>query len=83
MKTLKVWLRRALIAIAVLVAGYMGGLLGWLGGMAYGRDYVGGFTFAGLKGMDAAGAVGGILGLLILSCLAGYLSCRLWRPARQ
>lgn len=83
MRTLTVWLRRVLIALGVLVAGYMGGLLGWLGGMVYGRDHASGFAFAGLKGMDAAGAVGGILGLLVLSCLAGYVSCRLCRPARQ
>jgi hypothetical protein len=70
--------------VYVVLAGVLGGLvvgaLGLIGGATYGGNHATGFEFNGLRGYEATGQIGAILGFVtggaLGSYLAGYLTRR-------
>jgi hypothetical protein len=66
-----------------ILAGLVGGLvvaaLGLILGATYGGNYATGFEFHGLRGYEATGQIGTILGFVTGGALCSYVADRLTR----
>jgi hypothetical protein len=67
--------------VQVVLAGLIGGIalaiLGWIVGATYGGNYATNFEFNGLRGYEATGQIGAILGFVCGGALCSYLAGRL------
>lgn len=62
-----------------LVGGAAGGLIGAVTGANCGGNYATGFQFAGLRGYEATGFIGEIVGFIVMSFLSFVVARRLTR----
>jgi hypothetical protein len=69
--------------VLVIVAGLLGGIavaiLGLIVGAAYGGNYASQFEFNGVRGYEATGQIGAIVGFVSGGTLCSYLVGRLTR----
>jgi hypothetical protein len=74
-------IRVAGVVLAGLIGGIAVGVLGLIAGAIYGGNYATQFEFNGLRGYEATGQIGLILGCVTGAALCGYLVGRLTRRA--
>lgn len=68
----------------VAMAAVLSGLAGWLVGALIGGNYAVDFVFNGVRGYEALGQLGFILGLAVGGVLGWYIFFKRWRirPSR-
>ena len=75
---LRPFVRVLVVVMAAVFGGVAGGAGGWLLGSLYGDTSAANFEFAGLRGYQATGLIGGLLGFILV---AGFCALRqLRRP---
>jgi hypothetical protein len=75
--------RVVVVVLAGLIGGIAAGALGLLAGATYGGNYATNFEFNGLRGYEATGQIGAILGFVSGGALCSYLVGRLTRRSSQ
>jgi hypothetical protein len=69
--------------VGMVLAGLIGGIavavIGLIVGATYGSNYATGFQFNGLRGYEATGQIGAILGFVTGGALCSYLVARFTR----
>jgi hypothetical protein len=67
--------------VGVVLAGLIGGIalgaLGLVAGAIFGGNYATTFEFRGLKGYEATGQIGAIIGFVVGGALSSYLAASL------
>jgi len=58
-------LKTLLRVLTVIIVGLVSGILGWIIGALIGGNFAEGLVFNGIRGYEATGQIGSILGVLI------------------
>jgi hypothetical protein len=76
--------RILVVVMAAVFGGLAGAVGGWLLGALYGGNYAVNFEFNNLRGYEATGQIGAIIGFVLVGGLCAYLTARsLPRPAMK
>jgi hypothetical protein len=67
------------VVLAALIGGIAVAVLGLIVGATYGGNYATDFEFSGLRGYEATGLIGAVLGFVCGAALGSYLVDRLTR----
>jgi membrane protein YqaA with SNARE-associated domain len=70
------FVRFLVVLMAAVFGGVAGGVAGWLLGALYGGNYAVNFEFAGLRGYEATGQIGAIIGFVLIALFCGYVTGR-------
>ncbi len=65
--------------LAGVIAGVLGGVIGFVVAATYGGNYATGFEFVGLRGYEATGLLGELVGFVTFGLLGFYFLARLTR----
>lgn len=65
-------LKTVLRVLAVILVGFVSGIIGWIVGALLGGNYAEQFVFNGVRGYEATGQLGFIFGILIGIILSGW-----------
>jgi hypothetical protein len=71
--------RVVLVVLVGLISGLVLAVIGFVVGAMYGGNYATNFEFNGLRGYEAAGQIGEVIGLLTGGALGSYMAVRLTR----
>jgi len=69
--------------VAVVVSGSILGILGWLVGAQIGGNFAEAFTFGGVRGYEATGQVGFLVGAAIGIILSWRILAKLHKPEQS